>query len=75
MMEQEKREPDEAIVRYRGCRLPAGMTPECAMRVESMVIDYIDDQPDYNGIFPLEFAIMLFEACRENPQASAATND
>jgi hypothetical protein len=49
---------------FRGVRLPEGMTPDLAARLESQICDYIDRANGSEGdgpiSLPFEFGIALF---------------
>ena len=49
---------------YRGVKLPRGMTPELADKLERMLCVWYDEQDQ----FPLEFGIQIFQAIRDSRQ-------
>lgn len=52
---------------YRGCDLPEGMTQALADKLERMLVGYVDEAPEFRGVFPLEMGVKIFEAIAETP--------
>ena len=62
----------EDFTTYRGVKLPRGMTPELADKLEHRLCVWYDEQDQ----FPFEFGIQIFQAIadsRQNPIDNPST--
>ena len=64
----------EKYATFRGVRLPNGMTPELALKIEAMIVRYVDaangTEDDGPIELPFQFGITLFREISGNLRSS-----